>query len=421
MIQHPQKFPELIAPAGDWPSVYAAVEAGANAVYFGVKTLNMRHEASNFDPLEIKKVIKFLHEKECKGYLTVNTIILEGEQGKLKSILRQAAAAHVDAVILWDAAALSMAKEQGLNIHLSTQASVANVEAISFYARQGVSRVVLARECTLQDVGHIIKEIKKRNIPCEIEAFIHGAMCVSISGRCFLSELSFNKSANRGECLQPCRREFAIRDVDNEVEYILGKDYVLSPKDLCTIDFLDELIVSGVHAFKIEGRMRSPEYIRTAVGIYRKAIDAFFAKKLTIKAKEQFKQELAKVYHRGFSSGFYFGVPGPKDMSQGLEHAYEKIYLGEVKKFYKKISVADVRVQSGVLKKGDTLIFIGRSTPALEVKIDQMQDDHVFVDQALKGTAVGVKLPFVVRPKDKVFLWQKKKSDIIKLRSSLEA
>ncbi|MFA6379431.1 MAG: peptidase U32 family protein, partial [Candidatus Omnitrophota bacterium] len=339
-FQH--KTPELLAPAGDWPSLYAAIDAGADAVYFGVKTLNMRHEASNFDPLEIKKIIQCLHEKKRKGYLTVNTVILEGDQIKLKRILKQAADAKVDAVILWDAAALSLAKEYGLPIHLSTQASVANIDAVAFYAAQGAVRIVLARECTLRDITHIVKEIKKRKISCEVEAFIHGAMCVSISGRCFMSEYSFDKSANRGECLQPCRREFRIKDIDDESEYILGKDYVLSPKDLCTIDFLDELVKSGIDAFKIEGRMRSPEYIRAVVSVYRKAMDAFFAKKLTPKLKEQFKKELAKVYNRGFSSGFYFGTPGPKDMSQGLGHTHEKTYVGEVKKFYAKIGVADI-------------------------------------------------------------------------------
>lgn len=402
------KLPELVAPAGDWASVQTAVSAGASSVYFGVKTLNMRHEASNFDLLEIKKVVEFLHKNGRKGYLTINTVILENERVKLEKILKTAKAAKVDAVILWDAAALSLAKKHGLRVHLSTQASVANIEAVAFYAKVGVKRIVLARECTLHDIAHIAAEIKRRKIPCEIETFIHGAMCVSISGRCFLSEFSFDKSANRGECLQPCRREYNIRDIENEVEYILGKDYVLSPKDLCTIDFIDELIKSGVAAFKIEGRMRSPEYIRETVKAYRAALEAFAQGKLTVKLKAELKKELAKVYNRGFSSGFYFGTPGKKDMSQALGHSHEKVYLGEVKKFYKNISVADIRVQNGSLKKGDELLFIGRTTPALQTRVQEMQSDHQFVDEATKGTAVGVKLPFPVRPKDKVFLWKEK-------------
>ena len=402
-------WPELLAPAGDWASVRAAVGAGADAVYFGVKTLNMRHEASNFDLLEIKKVMAFLHEHGKKGYLTVNTIILEEDRAPLRKIFEAASKASADAVILWDTAALTLAKEYGLAVHLSTQASVANSEAVAFYAAQGAARIVLARECTLKDIQNIVQEIKKRKIACQIETFIHGAMCVSISGRCFMSEFSFDKSANKGECLQPCRREFAIRDVEDEAEYILGNDYVLSPKDLCTIDFIDELILSGIHAFKIEGRMRSPEYIRVVVGAYRKAIEAFYQGILTVKLKRELKEGLQKVYNRGFSSGFYFGRPGVKDMSRGLGHTHEKVYINKVKKFYAKISVADIRVQSGVLNKGDTVLFIGNKTPALEAKIGDMQCNRVFIEQAPKGTAVGVKLPFAVKPKDKVFLWQKKK------------
>lgn len=407
-LKRTRSLPELVAPAGDWASVRAAVESGADSVYFGVKTLNMRAMAANFDILEIKKVVQYCHAHKKKAYLTLNTVIKNSEIAKVRNILAEAKKAKVDAVILWDMAVLALAKKSGLPIHLSTQASVSNVEAITFFAKLGVKRMVLARECTLDDIRAIVKEIKKQKIRCAIETFIHGAMCVSISGRCFLSEYSFDKSANRGECLQPCRREFLIRDVDGESEYILGKDYVLSPKDLCTIDFIDELITAGISAFKIEGRMRSPEYIRTVVSVYRRALDAYSEGKLSARMKQEFKKELASVYTRGFSSGFYFGLPTEKDMSKALGHTHEKIYLGEVKKFYAKIGVADVRVQSGAFKKGDTLLFIGHSTPALQTQVNEMQVDHVFVDAAPKGAAVGVKLPFAVRPKDKVFLWKAK-------------
>ena len=401
--------PELVAPAGDWPSLIAAVENGADSVFFGVKGLNMRNLASNFDLLEIKKVISFLHAHNKKGYLTLNVVIKNNDISKVKKILAEAKKAKVDAVILWDMAVLSLAKKMGLRIHLSTQASVSNIEAIKFYAKLGVKRIVLARECTLFDIKKIIKEIKKEKISCEIEAFIHGAMCVSISGRCFMSEFTFDKSANRGECLQPCRREFYIKDVDNESEYILGKDYVLSPKDLCSIDFIDDLIKSEIHAFKIEGRMRSPEYIAVTSNVYRRAIEGYFKKNLKASLKKELKEELREVYNRGFSSGFYFGAPGSKDMSKGLGHTYEKVYVGEVKKFYKNLSVADIRVRTGGFKKGETLLFLGATTPAYRCKVLEMQTDHNPIEEAKKGEAVGVKLPFVVRPKDKVFLWKKKK------------
>ena len=403
------KIPKLIAPAGNWPSLMAAVENGADGVFFGVKGLNMRNLASNFDLLEIKKVMAFLRTHKKKGYLTLNVVVKNSDIPKVKKILVEAKKAKVNAVILWDMAVLSLAKQAGLRIHLSTQASVTNIEAIKFYIKLGVKRIVLARECTLLDIRKIVKEMKTEKINCEIETFIHGAMCVSISGRCFMSELTFDKSANRGECLQPCRREFYIKDVDGESEYILGKDYVLSPKDLCSIDFIDDLIKAGIYSFKIEGRMRSPEYIGVTTRVYRQAIDVYAQKKLTKPFKAKLKKELETVYNRGFSSGFYFGTPSEKDMSKGLGHTYEKVYIGEVKKFYKNLSVADIRVRTGIIKKGDTILFLGTMTPAYRCKVSEMQTDHHPIKEAKKGDAVGIKLPFVVRPKDKVFLWKKKK------------
>ncbi len=405
-------YPELVCPAGDWASLMAAVENGADSVFFGVKGFNMRNLAANFDFLEIKKVMSFLHDRGKKGYLALNVIVKNNEILKVKKILLKAKSAGVDAIILFDMAVLALAKQIGLRIHLSTQASVSNIEAVRFYSNLGVKRIVLARECTLSDIKKIILRIEKEKIDCQIETFIHGAMCVSISGRCFMSEYSFDKSANRGKCLQPCRREFYIKDIDSEVDYILGKDYVLSPKDLCSIDFLDELIKSKIHSFKIEGRMRSAEYVATTVSVYANARQAFFQKKLTKGLKREFKKELETVYNRGFSSGFYFGPPGKEDMSKALGHSFEKVYLGEVKKFYKKLMVADIRIRSEHLCIGDTLIFLGANTPARRMKIKEMQCDRVFIDKAVKGQAVGVKLSFEVKPKDKIFLWKKKKKKL---------
>lgn len=399
--------PELISPAGGWASLKAAVEAGADGVYFGVKGINMRHFADNFDVLEIKKVMSYLKEHGKKGYLALNTIIMNEELKKVDSILKKAKAAGVDAVILWDGAAFNLARKYRLRVHLSTQASVSNVEALSFYSKQGVKRTVLARECTLKDIKTIIKEKKKRKITCEIEAFIHGAMCVSISGRCFLSSYTFNKSANKGQCLQPCRREYTIKGREGEAEYIIGEDYVLSPRDLCTIDFIDELIEAGINAFKIEGRIRPPDYIKEVTACYREAIDAYYDGCLTLKLKGQLKERLGQVFNRGFSSGFYLGPP-KEPQSIGLEHQYQKAYLGEVGKIYKKINVAEIIIRKESLKIGDDIIFIGKKTPALKTRIEEMQIQHAHVKTASKGEKVGVRLPFEVRPKDKVFLWRKK-------------
>ncbi|MCP4652560.1 MAG: U32 family peptidase [Candidatus Omnitrophica bacterium] len=399
--------PQLISPAGDWPSLRSAVEAGCDCVYFGVKGLNMRNRADNFDLLELGKVMEFLHGNEKKGYLALNVIVMDGEIKKVRKILETAKEAAVDGVILWDMAVFSIAKELGLNIHISTQGSVSNIEALSFFSKLGAHQAVLARECTLENIKGISEQIQKQGIPCQLEAFIHGAMCVSISGRCFLSQYTFSKSANRGECLQPCRREYDIIDKEGEANYTLGCDYVLSPKDLCTIDFLDQLIEAKIGSFKIEGRKRSPEYIKVVTSVYRRAIDAFFDGALNAALKSKLKDELSNVYNRGFSSGFYLGRPGD-DVSRKLQHNYEKVYIGEVAKFFKKISVAEILIQNESLKQGQEVLFIGKNTPACFTTVEQLQQNHAFVSEVSKGERVGVKLAFTVRRKDKVFLWRKK-------------
>ncbi|MBU2063003.1 MAG: U32 family peptidase, partial [Candidatus Omnitrophica bacterium] len=313
--------PQLIAPAGDWPSLVTAVECGADAVYFGVKGMNMRNYADNFDILELDKVMDFLREHRKKGYLALNTIVLNKELNKVKKILTAAAAARVDAIILWDMAVLEIARELSLPVHISTQASVSNFQALKFFYRAGAQRVVLARECTLKDIKQIIGQIKKEKINCGVETFIHGAMCVSVSGRCFLSTYTAAKSANRGQCEQLCRREYHIRDTNSDAEYVLGRDYVLSAKDLCAVEFLDKLIKAGIDAFKIEGRMRSPEYLKVTVSAYREALDAFFDGKLTNNLKAKLKEKLSRAFNRGFSSGFYFGQPGA-EFSRKNENMY---------------------------------------------------------------------------------------------------
>lgn len=397
--------PELIAPCGDWPSLVTAVACGADSVYFGVKDLNMRHEAANFTISEMKKIMKFLRHHKRKGYLTVNTIVLNPDLIKLKKILTKAKEAKVSGVILWDMAVFSLAKKLGLKVHLSTQASVSNCKALEFFTSLGVRRIVLARECSLVDIKQITNYIKKHKLKCEIEAFIHGAMCLSVSGRCFLSLYSWGRSANQGKCIQPCRRMYHLTDATGEAEYLAGDDYVLSPKDLCTIDFLDKLIKSGIKAFKIEGRRRPAEYVGVVVSVYRKAIDAYFSGKLTSHLKKELKKELACVFNRGFSSGFYFKPP--KEYSRKLYHTRKKIYLGDVVKFYPNISVAEIMLYNRDLNKGDTLLFSGKTTPASSCEVDQLQQNKIFVESVAKGQRAAVKLPFKVRPKDKVFLWIK--------------
>lgn len=401
------KKPELVSAAGSWSSLNSALEAGADSVYFGIKGLNMRNFASNFDISEIKKIMGSLHENNKKGYLALNVIVYNREIPKIKSILKEAKNSSVDGVILWDMAVFSLARELGLNIHLSTQASVSNFLALKSYFLAGARRIVLARECSASDIKKIISEIKKEKINCQIETFVHGAVCISISGRCFLSEHSFFKSANRGECLQPCRREFSIIDSDGESQYVLGKDYLLSSKDLCTIDFIDKLISAGIDAFKIEGRSRSPEYIKVVTSAYRQAIDAYFNGKLDRPLKNKLMKSIESVYNRGFFKGFYQGKI-ENSISKELNNTYEKIYAGKVIKFYKKISVAEVLIQNEGLKKGDAVVCMGRHTPASFAVINDIQMNHDFVDKIERGQKGGVRLPFVLKANDKIFIWRKK-------------
>ncbi len=398
-------IPELLAPAGDWPSLNAALEAGADSVYFGLHGLNMREAAENFETSELPRVMAALHDKGRRGYLALNTVMLSRDLSRIRMMIDAVARSGVDAVIAWDLAVVRQARVAGLTVHLSTQASVANIEAVEEYAALGARRVVLARECTLADIAEITSEIRRRGIVCEVEVFIHGAMCVSVSGRCFMSHEAFGKSANRGECLQPCRREFRIQDADGESEYFLGSDYVLSPKDLCTIDFLDRVIETGAACLKIEGRMRPPEYVRRVTQVYRQALDAYARGELTDAFKGELKVLLGEVYHRGFSSGFYFGAPGRDDWSQGLGHSHTKEFVGDVARFFERLSVAQVKVRAQQIRCGETLLFIGKQTAARSCSLEEMQRQGLFIREAVKGDEVGIKVPFALRPGDKVFRW----------------
>jgi len=398
--------PELLSPAGDWAGLTTSVENGADSVYFGVRGLNMRDRADSFDASELGKVMDFLRGHSRRGYLALNTIILQKELPQVREVLVAAKKAGVDAVILWDMAVLSLAKELGLKVHLSTQASVANFAALKFFVAQGVSRAILARECTLPEIRAIVEQIREQNLPCEIETFIHGAMCLSISGRCFLSAYSHAKSANRGQCYQPCRREYHIQDKAGKADYRIEDDRILSPQDLCTIDFIDQLIDAGIDSFKIEGRLRSPEYAGVVTASYRRAIDAYAEGQLTDELKAELRRNLASVYNRGFSNGFYFGAP-TESWSKGLVHSHEKIFLGDVQNFYKKISVAEIRIRAEQLVKGDQLLFVGKESPARYAFAEEIEMDHQSVAGAKKGDVIAVKLPFVVRPRDQVYLWRK--------------
>ncbi|MBD3163601.1 U32 family peptidase [Candidatus Woesearchaeota archaeon] len=389
--------PELLSPAGDWVSLRAAIGAGADAVYFGVKELNMRANAKNFELGELKKTVKTCHENNVRAYLALNTIVYENELKKTEKILKRAKEAGIDAIICWDLSVLKLCRMLKLRIHLSTQASVSNYPAAEYYCRKfGVKRIVLARESTLDDIKKIIKRIRKNKLGLQIETFVHGAMCVSISGRCFLSQFAFNKSANRGQCLQPCRRKYLIRDIEEKHEFELGEYYVMSPEDLCTIEFIEQLKRAGINAFKIEGRNRPPEYVKAVTECYRRAIDEGYDRSLLLRLKA--------VYNRGFSSGFFLGKPADAwSRAYGSKAAKKKEYIGKVVNYYRKQKAAEIKIETGRLALGDTIMFQGNTTGVVEQKITSMQNERRSIGKAEKGMCAAVRASRV-RKNDRVYL-----------------
>jgi U32 family peptidase len=391
--------PELLSPVSDFTSLNAAIQSGADAVYFGLKKLNMRATAKNFKTAELKKATDICHKNKVRAFLTLNTIVYDSEISELKKILKSAKEAKIDAIICWDPSVIKEAKKLNLEIHLSTQASVSNTESAKFYKSLGVKRIVLARELSLEQIKKIKKQAK-----IEVECFIHGAMCVSISGRCFLSQFAFGRSANRGDCLQPCRRTYLIQDKEENFKYNIEDNNILSPSDLCTLEFIDKLIEAKIDAFKIEGRSRSPEYVATVTKVYRTAIDAYFKKKLTKELKQELLNKLKEVYNRGFGKGFYLGKPINEWASSESKSTKKKIYIGCISNYYQKQEVAEILIEGGNLKLGDKIIIQGPTTGSIEQEITSMQINHKEIQSVIKGQRFGLKTNSIVRRNDKIYL-----------------
>ena len=413
-------LPELLAPAGNWKSLAAALDAGADAIYFGVRGFNMRVAAKNFTARDLPKVVARCRARKVRAYLTLNIVIFEREIPRLERLLKAAVAAGVDAVICADFAVLSCAAKIGLAVHASTQMSVANSSSIHYLYALGVRRFVLARECSLADISKIktaLRQALGRNAAgVKIEGFAHGAMCVSMSGRCFLSDFQTGRSANRGECTQPCRREYRIVEEHGGQEWILGQDYILSPKDLCTLPFVDKLIAAGIDSLKIEGRNRSPEYVSTVVAAYRRALDFYGEKhgrrgwrKRFDDLKRELLVDLAKVYHRGFSAGFYGGKPvGQWNTPPQNASLLQKRYVGLVVNFYKKHSVAEIAVQDAPFALGDELFIEGNTTGFMRQKVESLQIEAVPITAAQTGSRVALRVDTPVRRGDKLFVMRAK-------------
>jgi putative protease len=385
--------PELMAPAGNWTMLRAAVKAGADAVYLGVDKLNMRAKAQNFTLKDLESVVDYCKENSVKTYLTINSIIFEEEIRELEEIIISAKINGIDSIICWDLSVAELCSKHEFPFCISTQGSVSNSLAASVYKKLGAARIVLARECSLEEIKKI-----RANTDLEIEAFVHGAMCIAVSGRCFMSHHLFGQSANRGECVQSCRREYEVYDSATDKSLILGEDYVMSPNDLCTIEFIDKLIEAGIDSFKIEGRKRSPEYVAKTVSVYHRAIDLYFEGKLTDDIKKEMLAELQTVYNRGFSSGFYFDVPSSEE--------YAKEYLGKVLNYFQKAKVAHVLIESGSLSQNDDLLIIGETTGVVEIKASSLLRNDEAATSAEKGDEITFVVDDLVRPRDKVYLFK---------------
>ena len=411
------KRPELMAPAGDMISLRAALDSGADAVYFGIISMNMRANAKNFAVEDLPDVANLCHEYKAKAYLALNTIIFDHEVELAETLVKKAKEAGIDGIICWDFSVVELALKYKMKVLLSTQMSVANAHSMAFLFKNfGICRFVLARECTLEEIGSIKANLKKllgeESSKIEIEVFAHGAMCVSVSGRCFMSQFAFNESANRGECRQPCRREYLIKDIREGKEFLIGQDYVMSPKDLCSLPFLEKLLDVGADSLKIEGRGRSAEYVSVVTKAYKDFIDFYMDNRNRddyYQRLEPLRKDLLEkvnsVFHRGFSDGFFFG----RQISEwsggnGSKASHRKTHVGVVTNFFKKVSVAEIKVEGRDFKVGDELMFQGVTTGVKSLKILSIEENEKPVDIARKGSVVGVKLSDIVRENDQVFM-----------------
>jgi U32 family peptidase len=390
------KKPELMCPIKDWSSLEACKDY-ADAVYFGVDDLSLRARAG-IKLKELSLFVKKCHDLKIKAYLTLNSAIYNKDLKKAETIVKLSKRANVDALIVWDFAAIELAKKYKVPFIISTQMNVCNVKSAMFFKKLGAKRIVLAREVNLKDIIEIKKKVK-----IEIEVFVHGAMCLAISGRCILSSYLYGKSSNCGSCAQPCRKKWILSDDEGNAIANEGK-YFLSAKDLCMIEHIPQLIKAGIDSFKIEGRRRDAKYIEVTARCYRQAIDAYYSKK-----KVNLKQELSKAYNRGFSTGFYFSVPSKEGI--GYDKAdnvssVKKIYVGDVVKYYPKIKVMALKLSHRGIKKGEKIIVEGQKT-FIEETVSSIHFKTKDVDKGLKGQEVGVFIKGKVRKGDKVFLYGK--------------
>lgn len=401
---------EIMAPVGSYESLMAAIDAGANSVYFGIEKLNMRARSSNnftFD--DLKKIVSICEGKNIKTYLTVNTIIYDNEIELMKQVIDAAVENKVTAIIASDLSVLQYAFEKGAEIHASTQLNISNYEAIKFFS-QFCDVVVTARELDLNQVAAITEQIVKNQLKgpkgnlMRIEIFAHGALCMAVSGKCYLSLQDRNKSANRGACTQTCRKAYTVSEKDSGVQLDIDNQYIMSPKDLCTLPFLDRIIKAGVSVLKIEGRARGPEYVKRVVEVYNEALDAIFDDTFATEKIKTWETKLKTVFNRGFWDGYYLGKRlGEWSEVYGSLATKRKQYVGKCTNFFSQIGVAEISLAAGEIQQNDELLFIGETTGLVETLAEEIQVDLKKVPLASKGEKCSVKVPKLVRRGDKVY------------------
>ena len=399
-----------MAPVGSRESLAAAIKAGADSIYFGIENLNMRsHSASTFTINDLKEMAQICEDNGLKSYLTVNTIIYGEDLVLMRQIIDAAKEAKISAVIASDVAVMAYCNKVGQEVHLSTQLNISNIEALKFYA-QFADVVVLARELNLKQVREIYDQIIEQNI-CgpkgeliRIEMFCHGALCMAISGKCYLSLHNMNRSANRGACRQVCRRGYIVKDRESDIELEVDNKYIMSPKDLKTIRFMDELMEAGVRVLKIEGRARGPEYVHSVVSCYNEAINSVIDGTFTEEKKDAWDARLVTVFNRGFWNGYYLGQKlGEWSRHYGSEATERKVYIAKGIRYFSKIGVAEFKVEAGELNKGDKLLITGPTTGAVYLNADELRVDLKPVDKATKGQHVSFVVPDKIRPSDKLY------------------
>ncbi|HPB84973.1 MAG TPA: peptidase U32 family protein [Paludibacteraceae bacterium] len=404
---------EIMAPAGSWESLVAAINAGTDSVYFGIENLNMRsHSSNNFSTEDLKKIVATCNEHGIKSYLTINTIIYDNDLALMRQIVDIARKVGVSAIIASDVAVMQYAVSQNVEVHLSTQLNIANIEALRFYA-QFADVVVLARELNLEQVAAIHDTIVKEHI-CgrngdliRIEMFCHGALYMAVSGKCYLSLHELNASANRGACMQICRRGYTVKDNDSDIELNIDNQYIMSPKDLKTIHFLNKMLDSGVRVLKIEGRARGAEYVKTVVECYKEAIESYLEGSFNEKKIAEWDNRLAKVFNRGFWDGYYLGQRlGEWSSNYGSQATEKKVYVAKCTNYFKKIGVAEFLLEAQDLHVGDKILVIGETTGVYEDIIKELRVDMNSVESVGKGTLFSIKTNEIIRRNDKLFKLQ---------------